>query len=228
MDKFQKKLSSILSRFNNASEWSDLNSILKDLNSLLDKFSEEDIDLSAIKDKIILSKRLAQCLNPLLPSGLHEITLTTYDKVLSNIMDHNNNSLGEDLALYSSGLFPFFQNASVQNKQKFLTLIIQNKFKDLSSTELRVCLTGLLVSILPAIEEQNEDNSKLVKEIFQDLRIRLSDAHFFGCLWSIILRNEHLRQSGMRYINEVFPSYKEYEAANDKDKEKIKEDYYPQ
>lgn len=228
MDKFQKKLSSILSRFNNASEWSDLNSILKDLNSLLDKFSEENIELSAIKDKIILSKRLAQCLNPLLPSGLHEITLTTYDKVLSNIMDHNNNSLGEDLALYSSGLFPFFQNASVQNKQKFLTLIIQNKFKDLSSTELRVCLTGLLVSILPAIEEQNEDNSKLVKEIFQDLRIRLSDAHFFGCLWSIILRNEHLRQSGMRYINEVFPSYKEYEAANDKDKEKIKEDYYPQ
>ena len=227
MEKLDRKISDkILYGFNNAKEWPDLMSVIKELNSLLQKNNECNFKL--IKEKITLARRLAQCLNSSLPAGLHENALITYDIILDNILKHNNNHLGNDLALYSSGLFPFFQNASPSNKQDYLLKIIKGKFLKMESTELELCLTGLLVSILPGLEEQNELITKYIKEIFGALRERLSDYVFYGCLWSIIIRNQKLKLMGMKYINETIPPYKVFEECTKEQQDEHINKYFPQ
>ena len=84
MQKYDKKLSEkILPRFNNAKDWSDLMTIIKNLKENVKKYN--DCNMFLISDKVLLSKRLAQSLNPSLPDGLHEITLEVYDMLFENI-----------------------------------------------------------------------------------------------------------------------------------------------
>ena len=229
MEKFEKKLNDkILSQFIGAKEWGDLLSIIKELLLYIKKeIEKKEINISLITDKVTLSKRLAQCLNPQLPAGLHEAVLETYEIILKDILLKNNNLLGENLGFYASGLFPFFQNASINNKIIYINKIIKGIFCKLEKEELELCITGLLVSILPGLDDQSEDINKTIKEVFSIIRNIISDRIFFGVLWSIILRNPILRQCGMKYISETIPNFQTYIQANNDEKNKIINDYFP-
>lgn len=225
MDKFDKKLTNkILQKFQNAKEWSDLMTILKKLKVNIEKYNA--VDMSKLTDKVALSKRLAQCLNTNLPSGVHEIAMEIYRKLFENIKKNNNGLLGEDLGLYSSGLFPFFTYATNQNKLKFLNDIIKEHYLTLTDYEFSLCLPGMVVSILPGIEEQHELMQKTIKEIFSESRKKVSDSNFYGLLWSIIIRNQRLRNVCIRYINDTVPIYKSIEE-NPETQEDIVNSYYP-
>jgi hypothetical protein len=141
MDKFDKKITNkILPKFTNAKEWPDLMTILKNLKNNLNKYSTSNMGI--LTDRVTLSKRLAQCLNPSVPGGLHEMALEIYSMLYDNIKKYNNNLLGDNLGLYSSGLFPFFIYASAQNKIKFLENIIKKHYLTLEKCEFKLCLSG--------------------------------------------------------------------------------------
>ena len=152
-EKFDKKVTNkFLPRFATAKEWSDLMTILKKFKQNLVKYKSSN--MSILTDKISLAKRLAQCLNQNLPSGVHEIDLDIYSMLFDNIKRNNNNFMGYNLGLYSAGLFPFFVYASAQNKIKFLNDIIIKHYLTLEISEFKLSLSGMLASILPALEEQ--------------------------------------------------------------------------
>ena len=75
-----------------------------------------------ISEKITFAKRLAQCLNPVLPYGVHQQALRVYEQIFKNMQGDSEDRMNqeymrlfcEDMAIYSVGLFPFFQNASSQ------------------------------------------------------------------------------------------------------------------
>ncbi len=207
-EKFDKKLTNkILPRFALAKEWPDLMTILKKIKENLVKYKASNMGI--LTDKISLAKRLAQCLNQSLPSGVHEMDLDVYSMLFDNIKLNNNNFLGDNLGLYSAGLFPFFIYASAKNKTKFLDDIIKKHYLTLEISEFKLSLSGMLASILPALEEQNEVMQKSIREVFQTAREKCGDTYFFGTLWSIIFRNKKLRIDCMKYINEIIPPYNE-------------------
>jgi hypothetical protein len=227
--RFDKKLSEkILPKFNNAKDWSDLMAILKNLKENLSKY--KDFNMYNVSDKIVLAKRLAQCLNPKsLPSGLHEIALELYDIIFDNIRKNQNNFLGEDLGLYSIGLFPFFQYATVPNKTLYLNNIIKKHYLELNDAEFALCLPGFLVSILPCLDDQNESLIKSIKDIFAKARQKVGDYNFYGQLWTVILRTHRIRLVGMKYAMESIPIYKTVDGneENQEDMEIFKNNYYP-
>ena len=207
-EKFDKKLTNkILPRFALAKEWPDLMTILKKFKENLVKYKASNMGI--LTDKISLAKRLAQCLNQSLPSGVHEMDLDVYSMLFDNIKLNNNNFLGDNLGLYSAGLFPFFIYASTKNKTKFLDDIIKKHYLTLEISEFKLSLSGMLASILPALEEQNEVMQKSIREVFKTAREKCGDTYFFGTLWSIIFRNKKLRIDCMKYINEIIPPYNE-------------------
>ena len=207
-EKFDKKLTNkILPRFATAKEWPDLMTILKKFKENLVKYKA--CNMGILTDKISLAKRLAQCLNQSLPSGVHEMDLDVYSMLFDNIKLNNNNFLGDNLGLYSAGLFPFFIYASAKNKIKFLDDIIKKHYLTLEISEFKLSLSGMLASILPALEEQNEEMQKSIREVFLKAREKCGDTFFFGTLWSIIFRNHKLRIDCMKYINEIIPPYNE-------------------
>ena len=58
---------------------------------------------STIPKKVTIGKRLAQCLHPALPSGVHLKAIETYDIIFKCI---GRQRLSLDLFTYSAGLFP--------------------------------------------------------------------------------------------------------------------------
>lgn len=114
-------MNSSLTAFERNKEWADIGSWLQRLEILL---SENRNCTPGITEKITLGKRLSQCLNPILPPGTHLQALKVYDLVFLNMDLHNYQKnaasldyvfhYSQELGIYSSGLFPFFQYASSQ------------------------------------------------------------------------------------------------------------------
>lgn len=84
-----------------------------------------------IPRKLVVSKRLSQCLNPALPTGVHQRALDVYSHILAVLGVRGyiftschpysrhcaqSEGLHRDLALWSSGLFPFFEYAATSVK----------------------------------------------------------------------------------------------------------------
>lgn len=86
---------------------------------------------------------------------------------LSNrmIQEINRGEWGSDLGLFLSGLFNFYQFATFEVKDQFLSIIdlyITNFDK-----ELLLSLPGFMICMLPALEDQNAEKLKKVEDILK-------------------------------------------------------------
>ena len=226
-EKFERKLVNILNTSANAKAWSDLLPMTKEILNHLKK-NQKEIDFSKINTKHMLAKRLAQCLNPEFPNGVHEVVLDVYKTLITNIMVKQDMQLMDNLALYASGLFPFFSHASLQNKKKYLDDIVKDNLLSINSDELTLCFPGLLASLIPGLDDNNESTTKLIFQAFEDLITKLNNKQtFFGSYWTLLLRNKHLRTSGMKYLIENIIKYDELQKKPKEEQNNIIENYYP-
>ena len=223
-ERFEKKLTNILNSSANAKAWSDLLPLTKEILAHLNK--NLDLEFVKLSNRYILSKRLAQCLNPECPGGVHEVVLEIYNVILHNIISKNEAKLMDNLGLYACGLFPFFQNASLANKEKYLELIVKNNLLCIDVNEFILCLPGLLCSIIPGLDDNNDKMTKLIFDTLDLIKSRVKEHTFFGVYWTIILRDKHLRTSGMKYLLEKTNKYIDYKKLNWKNEDIIK-NYYP-
>ena len=223
-EKFEKKLTSILNSSSNAKAWSDLLPITKEILTHLNK--NQNLEFAKLSNRYFLSKRLAQCLNPECPGGVHEVVLDIYNVILHNIISKNEAKLMDNLGLYACGLFPFFQNASLTNKEKYLEIIVKNNLLCIDINELILCLPGLLASIIPGLDDNNDKMTQLIYETLNAIKLRLKEHVFYGVYWTLLLRNSHIRASGMKYLLEKTIKYCDYEKLN-LSKEDIIKNYYP-
>ena len=223
-ERFEKKLTSILNSSSNAKAWSDLLPITKEILTHLNK--NQNLEFAKLSNRYFLSKRLAQCLNPECPGGVHEVVLDIYNVILHNIISKNEAKLMDNLGLYACGLFPFFQNASLTNKEKYLEIIVKNNLLCIDVNELILCLPGLLASIIPGLDDNNDKMTQLIYETLNAIKLRLKEHVFYGVYWTLLLRNRHIRTSGMKYLLEKTNKYCDYEKLN-LSKEDIIKNYYP-
>ena len=227
-DKFDKKLSAKLSSTSTAKGWSDLLTIMRDILSLLTKY--KNLDFNKITDKNVLAKRLSQGLNPECPSGVHEITLEVYQIILSNISENYNHRLMNNLYLFAYGLFPFFPNATNNNKKFFMEKIVEPIFLPLNKEELKLCLPGLLSSLIPGLDDNNDQTTKLIFKVFDKFISNNNgemERDFFGVYWMLLLRCQHLRTSGIKYLLEKITKYQDLVKLDEDKKKEIIDKQFP-
>ena len=222
--RFEKKLTNILNSSASAKEWSDLLPLIQEILTHLNK--NPHLEFSKLSNRYLLSKRLAQCLNPECPSGVHEVVLDIYNVILHNIISKNEAKLMDNLGLYACGLFPFFANATLANKAKYLNVIVKNNLLCIDINELILCLPGLLASIIPGLDDNNDKITAMIYETLDSIKLRIKEHIFFGVYWTIILRNKHIRTSGMKYLIEKTNKYQDYLNMKLK-KEDIIYNYFP-
>lgn len=149
-----------------------------------------------IPEKLTFAKRLAQCLNPTLPHGTHKIALSVYSKLFKNLR------LGEawisDVPSFCIGLFPFFQNCSIQVKPEFLS-IIEDTFL-IMGVEILPMIVGLVTSILPGLEEQDEMLQKRIFKIFKEMRKCVGEKFFVSSIWIAMLRTPKVRPPAIKLL----------------------------
>ena len=224
--KFEKNLNNILNSSAGAASWSDLLSFTKEIYKQLDD-KKEKLNFGLISDKNSLSKRLAQCLNPECPAGVHEVVISIYDMILKNILAKNNGKLGDNLGIYSCGLFPFFSYASKNNKILILEKLVKSCYLKLEQNELHICLSGLLSSLIPGLDDNNEEITLKIYTVFDELKKKMKPGVFYGTYWSLLLRNPLLRISGIKYLLERIIKYENFAALNEEQKKEILDDEFP-
>ena len=219
-EKLEKKLTSVLSSAASAKAWSDLLPITKDILQLLSKTTDV-VNFSKLSNKLLLAKRLAQCLNPECPSGVHDVVLDIYYLILHNNVFHNETCLMDNLGIYACGLFPFYPYASINNKTKFIDKIIYGCFLCFRPDELVLCLPGLLTSLIQGLDDNNDNTKVKIYLTFNDIIKKVGDNVFYGIYWTLILRNKLLRASGTKFLLEKIIKYDKYQKLSDKEKEEV-------
>ncbi|KAK6309739.1 hypothetical protein J4Q44_G00196200 [Coregonus suidteri] len=179
-----------LRNFESSSEWADLISSLGKLNKAL----QSNLRYSLLPKRLIIGKRLAQCLHPALPSGVHLKALETYEVIFKII---GTKWLAKDLFIYSSGLFPLLGHAAMAVKPALLTLY-ERYYLPLQRA-LLPSLQAFITGLLPGLEEGAEVYDR-TDVLLLRLSMLVGQQVFYGALWGSVLVSPLVRLPASLFI----------------------------
>ncbi|GKZ19519.1 endosome to Golgi transport protein [Aspergillus brasiliensis] len=192
-----------LSLFDTAlQEWADYISFLS---RLLKALQSHPGDMPIVPHKQLVAKRLSQCLNPSLPSGVHQKALEP-------------EGLSHDLPLYLPGIAPTLTFASLTVRPLFLSLV-ETYICNLEPWAIRPALKAILLALLPGLEEETSDDfdptMRLVNK-FRDIASKMdtykqeaetspSGHYFWQCLFLASITSPSRRSGVLAYLNRYLP-----------------------
>nr|XP_003464024.1 protein dopey-2 [Cavia porcellus] len=179
-----------LRNFESSSEWADLISSLGKLNKAL----QSNLKYSLLPRRLLISKRLAQCLHPALPSGVHLKALETYEIIFKIV---GTKWLARDLFLYSCGLFPLLANAAMSVRPVLLGLY-EKYFLPLQKL-LLPSLQAFLVGLLPGLEEGSEIYDR-TDALLLRLSLVVGREVFYTALWGSVLASPAIRLPASLFV----------------------------
>ncbi|XP_062454762.1 protein dopey-2 isoform X2 [Rhea pennata] len=187
---YSSAIEKALRNFESSSEWADLISSLGKLNKAL----QSNLKYSLLPRRLIISKRLSQCLHPALPSGVHLKALETYEIIFKII---GTKWLAKDLFLYSSGLFPLLANAAMSVRPILLGLY-EKYFLPLQKS-LLPGLQAFIIGLLPGLEEGSEIYDR-TDALLVKLSLLMGKEVFFGALWGSVLVSPSIRLPASLFV----------------------------
>lgn len=143
--KYAQQVEKTLATFEHVNEWADFITFLAKLLKCLQSAPQYPF----IPHKLTVAKRLSQCLNPALPTGVHQRALDVYVHILTTIGPDN---LRRDLPAWTSGLLPFFQYAATSIKPMVLSIF--SRFYLPLQEALRPATKAFILALLPGLDEE--------------------------------------------------------------------------
>ncbi|KAF5665923.1 putative regulator of reproduction [Fusarium heterosporum] len=194
-------------------EWADYISFL---NKLLKALQARPKSINAIPSKTTVAKRLSQCLNPSLPSGVHQKALELYNLVFAVI---GKDGLSRDLPLYLPGLATVLSFASLSVRAPYLDLL-ERHFLGIDSRSLRPAMKSIILALLPGLEEETSEDFdrtlRLVESFKHAIRPSYSeeitdqhssgDAFFWQCFFLASITSQSRRSGALAYLTRSLPS----------------------
>lgn len=181
----------MLRDFERNREWADIGNWLYKLEEVLKGQS-----FTQLPERLIIGKRLAQCLNPTLPPGVHGTALRIYEHIFANCTDRV-----ELFPSFSIGLFNFFEYSISQ--LKFEVLKIFEKYY-VDSVAVLPMLVGLVNAIMPGLNENHEELARRIYSIFEKVNFLLGRRWVDGAVWVNILKSPKTRLACFKYFQKVF------------------------
>ncbi|XP_075856441.1 protein DOP1B [Microcebus murinus] len=179
-----------LRNFESSSEWADLISSLGKLNKAL----QSNLRYSLLPRRLVISKRLAQCLHPALPSGVHLKALETYEIIFKIV---GTKWLAKDLFLYSCGLFPLLAHAAMSVRPVLLSLY-EKYFLPLQKL-LLPSLQAFVVGLLPGLEQGSEIYDR-TDALLLRLSLVVGKEVFYSALWGSVLASPSIRLPASLFV----------------------------
>lgn len=193
-------------------EWADYISFL---GRLLKALQTKPTGINDIPHSDIVAKRLAQCLDPTLPSGVHQKTLELYAYVFSTL---GKKGLSKELPLYLPGLSPLLSFASLSVKPSLLTLF-ENYIVLLEPTILRPALKAIVLALLPGLEEETGEDFERTHTLLNKVRNAvgpgspskeldaMGDRYFWQSLFLATITSPSRRQGALAYLTRNLPCF---------------------
>ncbi|KAL0565856.1 hypothetical protein V5O48_016166, partial [Marasmius crinis-equi] len=194
--KYAQQVEKCLNSFDNVHEWADCIAFLKQLLKTFQSYMQ----FKEIPRKLIVAKRLAQCLNPALPTGVHQRALDVYAHILAVL---GSEGLKRDLGLWSSGLFPFFEFAATSVKPTLLNLY-DTHYLPLQAG-LRPVMKSFILALLPGLEEETGEFFEKVISLLDRLSGTVSPSFFFQNIWLVMLTSPASRGTALNFLSRRLP-----------------------
>ncbi|KIW02889.1 uncharacterized protein PV09_05939 [Verruconis gallopava] len=208
-----------LSSFDTAQqEWADYISFL---NRLLKALQANPPNNHAIPQAHLIATRLAQCLKPSLPSGVHQKALEVYSFVFTIIGQTN---LSRDFHIYFPGLASVLSFASLSVRPLFLSLFTDHILR-VDERALRPALKSVILCLLPGLEDETSEDFDRVLEVLNTLReaspgdsqhpdksegseeSTASVSFFWQCFFLATITNPSRRQGALTYLTRHLPRF---------------------
>ncbi|KAJ4290999.1 hypothetical protein N0V90_010195 [Kalmusia sp. IMI 367209] len=195
-------------------EWADYISFL---GRLLKALQSHPTETTVIPHSDAVALRLAQCLNPTLPSGVHQKALEVYAYLFATI---GRDALARDLNLYFPGLSSVLSFASLSVRPLFLS-VYESHILKLDGAALRPALKAVILSLLPGLEDEtSEDFERMVAALdklrdavrghsdeIADAKIEAGSSHFWQCFFLATITNASRRQGALAYLVRRLPKF---------------------
>ncbi|KAI0081169.1 hypothetical protein K474DRAFT_1768894 [Panus rudis PR-1116 ss-1] len=194
--KYTQQVDKCLASFDSVHEWADFISFLKQLLKTFQAYMQ----FKEIPRKLVVSKRLAQCLNPALPTGVHQRALDVYAHILAVL---GSEGLQRDLPLWSAGLFPFFEYAATSVKPTVLNLF-DTHYLPLQSG-LRPIMKSFILALLPGLEEETGEYFDKVLSLLDKLSGTVSPSFFLQNIWLVMLTSPAARGTALNFLSRRLP-----------------------
>ena len=156
-------------------EWADYIAFLSRLQKALQAHPH---GIDVIPNSSTVARRLAQCLNPSLPSGVHQKALEVYGTVFAI----QGQQLAVDLPVFLPGISPTLTFASLAVRPLFLSLIEDFVLK-LPLSSLRPAFKALILSLLPGLEEETSEDFERVLNVLKKIRDIFDNDFSVGSFW---------------------------------------------
>ncbi|KAI9722654.1 MAG: hypothetical protein M1812_001585 [Candelaria pacifica] len=193
-------------------EWADYISFL---GRLLKALQTHPSDITAVPRSEVVARRLAQCLNPSLPSGVHQKALELYAYIFSLI---GKDALARDLALYLPGLTSTLSFASLSVRPYFLSLV-ESHLLVLHASALRPAVKALILALLPGLEDETSEDFDRTFRVLEDLQKVIKeyqlteseedhgygDEYFWQCLFLASITSPGRRQGALSFLVRKLP-----------------------
>ncbi|KAM0646880.1 hypothetical protein ACHAO3_008294 [Verticillium nonalfalfae] len=193
-------------------EWADYISFL---NRLLRALQARHNSITTVPSKATIAKRLAQCLNPSLPSGVHQKALEVYNYVFTTI---GQDGLARDLPLYLPGLASTLSFASLSVRAPYLD-ILETHFLRLDPRSLRPAMKSIVLALLPGLEEETSEDFDRTMKLMENFKVairspgseELTDVHstgddfFWQCFFLASITSHSRRGGALAYLVRTLP-----------------------
>lgn len=172
--------------------------------------------ITTVPSKALVAKRLSQCLNPVLPSGVHQKTLEVYHYVFTMI---GKDGLSRDLPLYLPGLASTLSFASLSVRSPFLDLL-ERHFLDLNPRSLRPALKSVVLALLPGLEDETAEDYEQTLKLMDRFKVAIrpadseeitpahspGDSFFWQCFFLASITSQSRRAGALAYLVRNLPS----------------------
>ncbi|KAF4123448.1 hypothetical protein GMORB2_6149 [Geosmithia morbida] len=193
-------------------EWADYISFL---NRLLKALQSRPSDITVIPTRATVAKRLSQCLNPSLPSGVHQKALEIYSYVFETI---GTDGLSRDLPLYLPGLASVLSFASLSVRSPYLDLL-EKYFLKLDPRALRPGMKSIILALIPGLEDESAEDFDRTLRLVTSFKetIRTSDSellteehatgddYFWQCFFLASITSPGRRPGALAYLVRCLP-----------------------
>lgn len=192
-------------------EWADYIAFLARLLKAIQSKRKDDVTDLPHSDAI--ATRLAQCLNPALPSGVHQKALEVYTYIFSTF---GNSHIADHINEYLPGLTAVLSFASLSVRPGLYHLF-EDHIVALPPSALRPALKSLILSLLPALEDETGEDFERAFAILQSLERTFTpdirsvdlgndqDGYFWQCLFLSVITSPSRRQGALNFLTRALP-----------------------
>ncbi|KAG5364093.1 Protein dopey [Yarrowia sp. E02] len=225
MKKYTLSLERALALWDSVDEWADYISFIGKLQKALKSHSNP----SYLPLQSEIASKLAWCLLPNLPSGVHQKTLEVYRQVfeiLRGIGEYHKSLDGKSvdpvaqgIRVWLPGLLPLMAHASINVKPILIEVLQKDIVEKLPQATLKTTIRPLLLSLLPGIDDESSESFQACFDLIQKLKLRLHDEpYFWQCFFLTIVSAPDKRQGALIYAYKELPQFSKVEGINESDK----------